>query len=109
MIAALAPFAITKKYERSNTLMCNQCGVEYVVDSYGFAGAAKPLIEKRSYEHTELSRWFNDHISTNCQHTWQTNTLYARTYMSVGENRLWEDFTRIRIGAAPITPRPFRR
>ena len=90
MIAALTPFVITRKYEREKALMCTQCGVKLLIGSYGLADASKPIVERNTFDHTELSRWFSAHISANCRHSWQTNLLYARTYMSLGENRLWD-------------------
>ena len=60
------------------------------IGSYGLADAPKPIKERNTFEQTELSLWFNANISTNCQHSWQTNLQYARTYMSLGENRLWD-------------------
>ena len=89
MIAALMPFVITKKYERDKALMCTRCGVKLWIGSYGLADASKPIIERSAFQDTELSLWFSAHISTNCQHSWQTNLRSDRTYMSFGENRLW--------------------
>jgi hypothetical protein len=92
MVTALAPFVIVKKYDNTMALMCNQCGVKLWVSSAGLADSTNRVrkVTDHTFEHTELSRWFSANISSNCQHSWQTNLRYARTYMSLGENRLWD-------------------
>lgn len=89
MVAALGPFAISKRHESFKALLCNQCGVRLWVSSDRLADSSSPAQEKSTFEHTSLSRWFSARISTNCQHSWQTNSRSGRTYATVAGIRLW--------------------
>src|SRR6185503_7328956 len=90
IIAALAPLAITKKRKSTKALLCDQCGIRLWISSDVLAGSSVPAQEQRTFEDTELSRWFASHITTNCQHTWRFNHSSGQTYVSFAGRRLWK-------------------
>jgi len=90
LTGALAPFAIVKKHKASKALVCDQCGIRLWIASDGLVSSSTPATEQRTLEHTALSRWFDSHITTNCQHTWRFNHSSGQTYLSLAGLCLWK-------------------
>jgi hypothetical protein len=92
IIAALAPFVLTKRSLSTKAHICEYCGLKLRVKSDEIVGRPAPIKEQRTFEDTELSHWFVAHLSTNCQHRWTSNYLSRQTqnYASLGGLRLWK-------------------
>jgi hypothetical protein len=88
-VCGLVPFAITKRQKATRTLICDQCGIRTWISTDELVGSSAPAKEQRTFQNTELSRWFASHITTNCQHTWRLNHSSGQTYVSVAGLRLW--------------------
>jgi hypothetical protein len=87
LLVVLLPFAISTKRFSSKTFFCDKCGIRLRVTTNEFVTSTNP-VEQRT-EDTELSRWFVTHITTICQHSWQFNHAFERTYRTLGRIRLW--------------------
>jgi hypothetical protein len=87
MVAALAPFIITKRHESAKALICDQCGIRSFVVSEKLVESLNPIREQSSFEETDLSLWFRAHISTN---TWRLNGSSGETYWRLAGLRLWK-------------------
>jgi len=85
----LAPFAIAKRHKSNKAFICDQCGIRLWTKSDALVSSSASASEQRTLEHTALSRWFDSHITNNCQHTWQFNHSSAQTYLSFAGARLW--------------------
>ena len=104
-IAALAPFAVTKRHKSTKAFICDQCGIRLWVSSDELATSSRAAREQRTFEDTKLSRWFSAHISTNCQHSWRFNHSSGQTYLSFARQRLWKISSSA--GSSPTPPLVF--
>lgn len=87
LAAVLAPFA--KRHKTTKTFLCDQCGIQLRTASDKLVKSSAPVQESRTLKHTELSRWFASHITTNCQHTWRFNHSSGQIYVSLAGFRVW--------------------
>jgi hypothetical protein len=101
VIGLLAPIVITKRSAITKTFICDQCGIRLWISSDTPIAASNWPTEIRNLEQTELSRWFNSHISTNCQHTFKLNHSSQKIYATFAELRLWKIS---RISGSSFTP-----
>jgi hypothetical protein len=85
----LVSFATVRRHKGTTTYFCEQCGMRLWVTSDYPVGSAPEASEKRRLEDTDLSRWFNSHVNTNCEHTWHFNHSTGYTYLSVGGRQIW--------------------
>jgi hypothetical protein len=100
--ATLFPLPYLARRENTAAYICNQCGIRLRTVSNELVGSWAQAHEQRTLEPTELSRWFESHISDKCQHTWQFNHSGSRIYASLAGVRLW---TYSGSAGSSVTPR----
>ena len=89
IVVVLTPFLFTTRHQGTKRLICDQCGLREEIRSEGLAGSAAPVREQRTFQETELSRWFAVRLGTNCQHTWRFNHYAGERYLCLGGLHLW--------------------
>lgn len=85
-------FVTTRRSKTTADYFCNRCGIRLWVTTDQPLHSSAPAQEQRTLEQTGLSRWFTAHLSTNCEHAWNTNHVSTLVYVSLAGHRLWKDF-----------------
>jgi len=66
----LIPLVPPSTYERSDRDSCLNCGAARLLKEHGRIGQPEPVAQSTEVLDTELSRWYEQHISSDCQHEW---------------------------------------